>query len=318
MAYSSGFSLFLCVLGTGLLTIGYQGLFDLAKQFLDPYDNESFGQGEDPLVVDTLIAETNAGSVRWMNGLEKMPIPLQKITDGDLSDFILPIKGYSVTELQQMEEKKKEQQKIREKAEKERKIVEEHQRAIKKASHAMIPARIELPRDNDTLLRAKITVDSRTLSNFSAVGSTSLSIACTAIDVLSRQNSTFWAANIPDSTSSACDCYVKKIEDKRLLKKSASGDMDVSNQILLDDQLFNFYQDKEVSLSETWMQGVEYVDVFDNLESSFDFSSYEEMKFDGKETRLSKILADEVWDEEILHAQERFGRQTFDDVNGAG
>jgi len=96
MAFSSGMSGFLTVLGTGLLTVSYQGLFDLAKQFLDPYDNESYGRGEDPLVVDTLIAETNAGSVRWMYGLEEFPVNPQRIKDGELSDYLLPIRGYSV------------------------------------------------------------------------------------------------------------------------------------------------------------------------------------------------------------------------------
>ena len=61
MGYASGMSPLIAIIGTGLLTVSYQGLFDLAKQFLDPYDNESYGKGEDPLVVDTLIAETNAG-----------------------------------------------------------------------------------------------------------------------------------------------------------------------------------------------------------------------------------------------------------------
>jgi hypothetical protein len=77
MAFSAGMSPLVGVLGTGLLTLSYQGLFDLAKQFLDPYDNESYGKGEDPLVVDTLIAETNAGSVRWMYGLAEYPISSQ-------------------------------------------------------------------------------------------------------------------------------------------------------------------------------------------------------------------------------------------------
>jgi hypothetical protein len=36
MALSSGMPLFLGLIGTGLLTTCYQGLFDLAKQFLDP------------------------------------------------------------------------------------------------------------------------------------------------------------------------------------------------------------------------------------------------------------------------------------------
>eukprot|EP00553_Chaetoceros_curvisetus_P004892 CAMPEP_0204628028 /NCGR_PEP_ID=MMETSP0717-20131115/14794_1 /ASSEMBLY_ACC=CAM_ASM_000666 /TAXON_ID=230516 /ORGANISM="Chaetoceros curvisetus" /LENGTH=171 /DNA_ID=CAMNT_0051644469 /DNA_START=8 /DNA_END=523 /DNA_ORIENTATION=- len=82
----------------------YQGLFDLAKQFLDPYDNESYGKGEDPLCIDTLIAESNAGSVRWMNGLAEKPFALQKIDDGDMQDYQLPLRGWTVEETFQKEE----------------------------------------------------------------------------------------------------------------------------------------------------------------------------------------------------------------------
>ena len=87
-----------------MLTISYQGLFDLAKQFLDPYDNENYGKGEDPLCVDTLIAETNAGSVRWMNGFNEMPFSAQRLYDGELHPYLLPTRGYTVEEVNQMEE----------------------------------------------------------------------------------------------------------------------------------------------------------------------------------------------------------------------
>ena len=123
MGLSSGMSPYLVVLGTGLLTTSYQGLFDLAKQFLDPYDNENYGSGEDPLSVDTLIAETNAGSVRWMNAFEEMPFSAQRLRDGELYDYLLPVRGYSVEELAQMEEdkiqreKELEEQRLREEAE---------------------------------------------------------------------------------------------------------------------------------------------------------------------------------------------------------
>jgi hypothetical protein len=106
MALSSGMSPFLAIIGTGLLTVSYQGLFDLAKQFLDPYDNENYGKGEDPLCVDTLIAETNAGSVRWMYGFEELPFSAQRLKDGELYDYLLPVRGYSVEELAQMEEER--------------------------------------------------------------------------------------------------------------------------------------------------------------------------------------------------------------------
>lgn len=104
MAFSTGMTPFLGVLGTGLLTMFYQGLFDLAKQFLDPYDNESYGKGEDPLCIDTLIAETNAGSVRWMNGLAEKPFSYQKIKDGDTLGYRLPLRGFTIEETNDREE----------------------------------------------------------------------------------------------------------------------------------------------------------------------------------------------------------------------
>jgi hypothetical protein len=42
MAVSTRMSTAVCVMGMGLLSLSYQGLFELAKQFLDPYDNETF------------------------------------------------------------------------------------------------------------------------------------------------------------------------------------------------------------------------------------------------------------------------------------
>eukprot|EP00571_Detonula_confervacea_P002973 CAMPEP_0172314520 /NCGR_PEP_ID=MMETSP1058-20130122/22741_1 /TAXON_ID=83371 /ORGANISM="Detonula confervacea, Strain CCMP 353" /LENGTH=568 /DNA_ID=CAMNT_0013028411 /DNA_START=254 /DNA_END=1960 /DNA_ORIENTATION=- len=102
MAFSSGQSLQMGVVGVVVLTFSYQGLFDLAKRFLDPFRND-FRNAHDPIRVDTLIAETNAGSRRWMFGLEEMPIPLKVIQDGgtDLDFFNLPDEGYTVEEAAQ-------------------------------------------------------------------------------------------------------------------------------------------------------------------------------------------------------------------------
>ena len=155
MAIASGMSGFLTVMGTGLLTVSYQGLFDLAKQLLDPYDNESYGKGEDPLVVDTLIAETNAGSLRWMNGLERMPVSAERIRGGDLSDYLLPHRGFSLSELDQMEaerlEREREFQERLEREEAKRKLAEEKRSRILEAASNMIPARFSRKRGSRLL-----------------------------------------------------------------------------------------------------------------------------------------------------------------------
>ena len=103
MALSTGMAWYIGILGSGLLTMFYQGLFDLAKQFLDPYDNENYGKGDDPLVIDTLIAETNAGSVRWLNSFVQQPWSKQRLKDGELYDSMLPQRGYSTEELMEKE-----------------------------------------------------------------------------------------------------------------------------------------------------------------------------------------------------------------------
>ena len=99
MAFASNdWPLAMGLLGSGFLTICYQGLFDLAKRFLDPFHNENFWLGDDALVVDTLIAETNAGSLRVVYGLDEMPISYQTIKTGNFSNYLLPNEGYTVEE----------------------------------------------------------------------------------------------------------------------------------------------------------------------------------------------------------------------------
>ncbi len=125
MALSTGMTPFLSVLGTGLLTMFYQGLFNLAKQFLDPYDNESYGKGEDPLCIDTLIAESNAGSVRWMNGLAEYPIPLDDINNGELLEHQLPMRGWTIEQTLEREEAARIAQAQKEAEEAEKRLAEE-------------------------------------------------------------------------------------------------------------------------------------------------------------------------------------------------
>ena len=170
MGYASGMSPLIAIVGTGLLTVSYQGLFDLAKQFLDPYDNESYGKGEDPLVVDTLIAETNAGSVRWLNGLEQYPVSHQRIKEGDLSDMLLPVRGYTVDEAEEIEaerlRKERERFELKAREEVERRRLEEEARYLRAAAEAMIPAQaIEVAVDEGLLSQLEIAVQPKPTVN---------------------------------------------------------------------------------------------------------------------------------------------------------
>ena len=58
---------------TFVLTMFFQGLLDLTKMFLDPFNNEGQGDGGDYLVVNTFIQEGNAGSERFKGLTKRFP-----------------------------------------------------------------------------------------------------------------------------------------------------------------------------------------------------------------------------------------------------
>jgi hypothetical protein len=303
----------------------------LAKQFLDPYDNENYGKGEDPLVVDTLIAETNAGSVRWMNGLAEMPISSQRIKDGELSDYLLPLRGYSVDELKQMEDEKRMQREKREKEELERLHKEEQEQRVRHAAEAMIPAQFDF---NST--SSSVEPDAAYFIIFNNTGDkielpgvlrdSSFPTAATVNSVLFSQNSnatSLQEALIPVGTAPASS-YVEKAavavevavavakpekpidikeEPKRTLFGGAEVDDDTNGDGGDDDD--NAFQD--------WATDTSYVHKFDAFDPYLDLPSYDEVGTDGKEIRLSQILADEVWEEELEAAKEKAAVLTYEE-----
>ena len=130
----------------------YQGLFDLAKQFLDPYDNENYGKGDDPLVIDTLIAETNAGSVRWMNSFQQQPWNRQSLIDGELSNLILPLRGYSTEYLEEKQVQEERERHEREGALREKRRKEEERE--RQRAEALLLVHVASTRNNGTIATA--------------------------------------------------------------------------------------------------------------------------------------------------------------------
>ena len=152
MALSTGMAWYIGIVGTGLLTMFYQGLFDLAKQFLDPYDNENYGKGDDPLVIDTLIAETNAGSVRWMNSFQQQPWNRQSLIDGELSNLILPLRGYSTEYLEEKQVQEERERQEREGALREKRRKEEERE--RQRAEALLLVHVASTRNNGTIATA--------------------------------------------------------------------------------------------------------------------------------------------------------------------
>jgi len=296
--------------------------FDLAKQFLDPYDNENYGKGEDPLVVDTLIAETNAGSVRWLNGLSQMPVSAQRFKNSELSDILLPVRGYTVEELMVMEEEKRELKARREKEELERQRLELYEQRVREAAESMASFRF----DESSGQRAGKESDGSYIMRFDDAGdkinlpgvvvSPSFpEVEFVATNILYSQNvnsTSLQQELIPVGTAPA-SAYVEDIPEveeesepeeepneepvkedkvpKRTLFGGAYGDEDD------EDNAFEVLQD--------WGTDTSYVHRFDAFDPYLDLPSYDELGPDGQEIRLSQMMADEEWDEEIEYAKEK-------------
>ena len=55
----------------GILTIFYRGFLVLSKSFLDAFGNED--SLSENFSIHCLVCETNAGSIRWRDGIERLP-----------------------------------------------------------------------------------------------------------------------------------------------------------------------------------------------------------------------------------------------------
>lgn len=323
MAFSSGMSGFLTVVGTGLLTVSYQGLFDLAKQFLDPYDNESYGKGEDPLVVDTLIAETNAGSVRWMNGLNQFPLSSQRIKDGELSDYLLPLRGYTLEELAQIQEEKerkeRELQERREREEEARRKAAEEERRLLEAAEAMIPGLWpngsspgfgDLTNASFALAINGEAQEASSDHSWWIVSPSAVESTIKVLDILPSLEvcDDVVASLVPDETAPAepeivCLDAIKEQQYEEEEFPTLFGGEEI------DDSYFEEINGDEES-SVNGDGG--YVHAFDAFDPYGDLPWFDEVGPDGQETRLSQMLADELWEEEVEYSREREPRiRTF-------
>jgi len=65
----------LSVMLSGCLAIFYRGFLELSKSFLDPFGNDDMLGVDAPenFDISCLLCETNAGSVRWLNGILELP-----------------------------------------------------------------------------------------------------------------------------------------------------------------------------------------------------------------------------------------------------
>jgi Bestrophin, RFP-TM, chloride channel len=322
MAFSTGMSPLLVIVGTGLLTISYQGLFDLAKQFLDPYDNENYGRGDDPLCVDTLIAETNAGSVRWLYGFEEMPYSAQRVKDGELYEYLLPVRGYTVEELAQMEEERTErerqleEQRRREDAEEAERLRREAEEADKIEAEGIDDDEAEIRNiEQDDFVRENVNITVVT-SNMTAVGS----LDGATLDKGSKLT-TVDGVDGSDVVALPTDYQVSTAKEERTVHKVTTlktgkpislgkagvvkapkaepvpTNMQTSNYLATLGQEANGDGKSSSSPAEGRVESGAFVPEMVDYEMFEDLPWFDEVGPDGKELRLSQQLADEEWEE---------------------
>ena len=70
------------IVSVGILTIAYTGLLDLAKVFLDPFQNEHYREGILELDLGYLMRDMNKVSMRWMETSSDLPLGSYSLLPG--------------------------------------------------------------------------------------------------------------------------------------------------------------------------------------------------------------------------------------------
>lgn len=281
--------------------------------------------------MDTLIAETNAGSVRWLNGLAEMPVSSQKIKDGELSEYLLPLRGYSVDELMQMKEEKRLQQEKREREELERMQKEEQEQRVRQAAEAMIPAQLDIissatSTDFDVpyFIIYNNTGDRAKVPSVLKVASFPTAESVCAVLVSQNSNATSLRESLIPAGTAPASAYVEKIEvaaevAKAEPEKLAEIQEEPKRTLFGGEEIgdiaydYDGDEDDAFKVLQDWGADTVYVHKFDSFDPYLDLPSYDEIGPDGKEVRLSQLLADEEWEEEIEAAKEKATIRTYEE-----
>lgn len=235
-----------------------------------------------------------------MNGLAEMPLSPQKVRDGDLSEHLLPLRGYSIDELKQKEEEKLVQQERRDKEELERVQKNEQDLRMRSAAEAMIPALFN--RNSNNLNAIADSDDAVYLASDRAGGGvefpwaygTTFRLANTVNGVIFSQNSnatSLHKALIPKGTAPHTS-YVKKgvdvvelvVAEQRI---HVNIEKDPRGTLLGVGELAGGGEDS----FKKWAMDNAYVRNFD------------EFGVDREEIRRSQLLAYEIWAEEFETAK---------------
>lgn len=249
--------------------------------------------------------------MRWMNGFEEQPFSSQRLRDGEMFDYLLPVRGYSVEELLQMEEeriqKEKELQEKREQEEKERIKREEEEAAEAE--------RLRMEEEKTT----EAIAANATLANFTGPLVEDAVVVDEDIEVMNEDI---------NGDSSGSDEVVHKVYTLKdgtpvILVDAVEEQVDASEDVNVTeletfvvngdpsedmrDQTERFAEASNVTVHESSI--IEYEkeedDDDDDMFSLIDFEMFQDLDWheevgeDGKELRLSEQLSDEVWEEEV-------------------
>lgn len=292
-------------------------------------------------MIDTLIAETNAGSVRWLNSFQQQPWSKQLLNAGEMYDSMLPVRGYSVEEVAEMKAREEAEQAEKERLIQEKRLNEENlerERAEDwlKENFASVQngtiSFVEHSNDGKVILSKRAekamsnNVMNKTLQLVSGgeVVSTSSFIPSSAINYTlsdsldtdqpntSQTNEILKILTLDDGTlvtpdesivlnSTKTEVSFQSTQETTTSKVTASRDatstikpwtqMGGRTPNYLENRVDNYLQ--SLSKDDTKLNDVE--DEIEQLDP-FGIEWWKEKGPDGKEMRLSQMLADEDWE----------------------
>ena len=224
-----------------------------------------------------------------------MPVSAHKFQNGELADVLLPVRGYSVEELKEMENEKRKLKIKREQEELERQRQEAYEEIVNNAAQAMIPAQFDF---NASSSAGTAHSNASCVITFDAMGE--------KIALPGKVASSFRAVEyVAFAAQYSQNAHSISLQQELVPVGTAPASAFIEEKILNvePDEVDNDLVEEEDLLGRTLLGS-----------SDDEVAETDAVRPNGQDIRRRQVLADEVWEEEIENAREMEVAQSLSEL----
>ena len=224
-----------------------------------------------------------------------MPVSAHKFQNGELADVLLPVRGYSVEELKEMENEKRKLKIKREQEELERQRQEAYEEIVNNAAQAMIPAQFDF---NASSSAGTAHSNASCVITYDAMGE--------KIALPGKVASSFRAVEyVAFAAQYSQNAHSISLQQELVPVGTAPASAFIEEKILNvePDEVDNDLVEEEDLLGRTLLGS-----------SDDEVAETDAVRPNGQDIRRRQVLADEVWEEEIENAREMEVAQSLSEL----